>query len=600
MTKKIHTSELDFDLIKSNLKAFLREQEEFTDYDFEGSALSVLLDVLAYNTHYNAIYHNMSVNESFIDSASKRNSVISKANELGYLPISSTSAKAIVNLTISNNNFNAPEFFEIPRYSSFITTIDSTSYTFYNTSNRIAYKSNGQYLFSNLELIEGRLLTYQFTYNPGSRYIIPNPNVDISTIEVIVRENQQSSITETFNKVGSIIDLNETSPIYFTREIENNHHELIFGNGVIGKELSVGNVIEISYLVSNEDIPNGARNFTYNGSVPSGSTVYVSTVKSASGGSQPEDIDSIKWNAPRSYTAQNRLVTAEDYKSIIRSMYSGVQSINVWGGEDNVPPVYGKVFICLLLENKTLTDEIKQEILTNIINPRKNLTTLHEFVEPEYIDIQLNTTVYYNPYLTSLTSNQIESVVRQTVLQYQSDNLDKFDSKFKFSTLSKLIDNSEESISNNITTVRVHYNIPVSYNYANTYNINFRNPIYKSVADISILSTGIYTTDSNKISYIRDIPQSDGSGILELYYYNGVNKIKIKNVGTVDYENGIITISDLEITGLYKTDFKLSIKPKSNDIISFNNQVLSIKDNLLQITPVIESNKPYKFASSRS
>jgi len=352
--------------------------------------------------------------------------------------------------------------------------------------------------------------------------------------------------------------------------------------------------------VSNEDIPNGARNFTYNGSVPSGSTVYVSTVKSASGGSQPEDIDSIKWNAPRSYTAQNRLVTAEDYKSIIRSMYSGVQSINVWGGEDNVPPVYGKVFICLLLENKTLTDEIKQEILTNIINPRKNLTTLHEFVEPEYIDIQLNTTVYYNPYLTSLTSNQIESLVRQTVLQYQSDNLDKFDSKFKFSTLSKLIDNSEESISNNITTVRVHYNIPVSYNYANTYNINFRNPIYKSVADISILSTGIYTTDSNKISYIRDIPQSDGSGILELYYYNGVNKIKIKNVGTVDYENGIITISDLEITGLYKTDFKLSIKPKSNDIISFNNQVLSIKDNLLQITPVIESNKPYKFASSRS
>ena len=600
MTKKIHTSELDFDLIKSNLKAFLQDQEEFTDYDFEGSALSVLLDVLAYNTHYNAIYHNMSVNESFIDSASKRNSVISKANELGYLPISSTSAKAIVNLTISNNNFNAPEFFEIPRYSSFITTIDSTSYTFYNTSNRIAYKSNGQYLFSNLELIEGRLLTYQFTYNPGSRYIIPNPNVDISTIEVIVRENQQSSITETFNKVGSIIDLNETSPIYFTREIENNHHELIFGNGVIGKELSVGNVIEISYLVSNEDIPNGARNFTYNGSVPSGSTVYVSTVKSASGGSQPEDIDSIKWNAPRSYTAQNRLVTAEDYKSIIRSMYSGVQSINVWGGEDNVPPVYGKVFICLLLENKTLTDEIKQEILTNIINPRKNLTTLHEFVEPEYIDIQLNTTVYYNPYLTSLTSNQIESVVRQTVLQYQSDNLDKFDSKFKFSTLSKLIDNSEESISNNITTVRVHYNIPVSYNYANTYNINFRNPIYKSVADISILSTGIYTTDSNKISYIRDIPQSDGSGILELYYYNGVNKIKIKNVGTVDYENGIITISDLEITGLYKTDFKLSIKPKSNDIISFNNQVLSIKDNLLQITPVIESNKPYKFASSRS
>lgn len=597
MSKKINTAELDFEEIKTNLKTFLQGQSEFEDYDFDGSALSVLLDVLAYNTHYNALYHNLAINESFIDSASKRNSVVSKANELGYIPSSAISSKATVSLVFNNPSFTAPEYIELPKYTPFSSSIDGNSYTFLTTSQHIAYKNNGNYTFNNIELIEGTLLTYNFQYVPGSRYILPNDSIDISTIEVSVQETVNSSNIETFKRASSIVNLNETSSAFFIREIEDNKHEIVFGNGIIGKELVEGNVIRVKYITSNKTLSNGARKFTFAGTVPTNTTVFVSTIKSAIGGSEPEDIESIRYFAPKTFTAQNRLVTAEDYKNIILSMYPNIRTINVWGGENNTPPIYGKVFMSIVLKEQSFTDVIKKYILDEIINPRKTLTTVVEFVEPEFIDIRLNTTIYYNPDLTNFTSNELVSSVKETIMNYQYNDLSLFGSKFKFSKLSKLIDETEPSIISNITTVRILYNIPVIYNSKNRYNINFNNPIYKSVSDISVLSTGIYTSESDKICYIKDIPSTE---TMQLYYYDGNTHVKIRDVGTIDYENGIISLYDLNITGLYKSNFKFSIKASSNDIVSVNNQILNIKEELLTITPIIETNKSYKFVSSRS
>ena len=603
--KKIQTTELDFDGIKQNLKTYLQGQSEFSDYDFDGSGLSILLDVLAYNTHYNALYTNLAINEAFLESASKRSSVVSKAKELGYTPNSAKCATAVVGVTFINNSLNAPSFAEIPRYSTFSSNINGSTYTFYTTESHVAQRSNNQYIFNNIEIKEGTYLEFRYTISAGTKIVIPNTNVDISTLRVYVQDDVESSTITTFNLADTIVNVGSTDPIYFIKELDNGLYEIEFGNGVVGKALSVGNIVDITYIVCNADAPNGAASFSYNGPLPGSSEAFVNTQTIAIGGGAAESIDSIKWNAPRMYAAQNRAVTADDYRVLINSMYPGIKSISVWGGESNNPPVYGKVFIAIVPNDGGVLEQAdKDYILDDIINPRKALSVTPEFVDPEYIKIGLDVSFYYDPQMTTRNANDIASLVLQVLQDYNTTSLNTFGGVFKHSRLSTLIDQAEPSITSNITTVKLYKEIIPIFDTSATYNIQLSNPIYNSgVPEESISSTGFYCTDSEELCFIEDVPVPNSTtGNLALFYVNNSSqKIIVKTVGTVDYLSGTISIVNLTITGLLSTPLTVIIAPQSYDVVAARQQFAIIDFDFVTVTPVADiSTQPYTFTSSRS
>lgn len=606
--KKINVTELDFDNIKSNLKNFLKGQDQFQDYDFEGSAMSVLLDVLAYNTHYNALYNNMAINEMFLDSARKRNSIVSLAKMLGYTPRSASCAKAIVTVTVSGGS-NAPSTITLPAYSEFTTNVDGKQYTFYNTGSVTTNRSNNAYTFTDLEITEGRPLNFKYVASAGSRYIIPNSNVDITTLKVRIQENSTSSMYETWSNTDSIVNATSVSKAFWVKEIDDGLYEITFGDGNIGRALDVGNVIHLDYFVSSLDAANGARSFSYNGgTILAGAQVSVTTTGIATNGSDKEANDSIRFNAPKFYAAQNRAVTPDDYKALIYANVPEAKSVSVWGGEDNNPPVYGKTFICIKPKDATkLTSVQKAAITSSILSNRNVVSVIPEIVDPEYINIALNIAVYYNEQDTTRTAAEIATLVRQTVISYNDSDLQTFDGVFRFSKLSKLIDETDPAIVNNITTVLLRRKMTPRYNVSAQYLLNMINPIYYSgVAEESFSSTGFYIAGSDQVHYLDD----DGVRYVRLFRL-GTNATKIivnDQIGTIDYTKGIIDIKNLHITALADVDFELSIAPQSNDVVSALTQVAEIATDHLKITAIADKTASgdlrggynYQFTSSRS
>jgi len=611
--KRISVSELDFDNIKANLKEYLKGQDTFADYDFEGSGLSVLLDVLAYNTHYNGIYTNLAINEMFIDSASKRSSVVSLAKLLGYTPNSATCAKATVTLNITSPS-TGPSVVTVPAFTQFNTTVDGSSYAFYTTQEYSAVGASTNYTIPNVVITEGSPLTFKYTVAAGIRYIIPNANVDLSTVKVRVQENSTSSNFTTYTVSTSIITADSTSKVFWVKEIDDGLYELTFGNGTLGKALDNGNVVHISYFVSSLDAANSASLFSYDGStLYSGSNVSITTTAAASGGGVVEDISSIKFNAPRSYAAQNRAVTPDDYRALIYANFPEAASVAVWGGEDNDPPVYGKTYISV--KPKTagkLTLQQKSDIINTILESKNIVSITPEILDAEYINIALNVTVYYNDRETGYSSTDMASIVRQVILDYDESDLQKFESVFRYSKLSRLIDAAEPSITNNITTVLLRRKLSPRYNISAEYNINVINPIYTSgIADESVISTGFYIKGSEFIHYLTD----DGVGNIVLYYRSvgtatqeSQKIIADAAIGTVDYAAGKVNIKNLNITGLADIDFEISIKPSSNDVISAYTQIAEIARDHLFITAIpdktangdLRAGINYTFTTSRS
>ena len=609
-SKKINVSELDFDAIKTSLKEFLKGQDTFQDYDFDGSGLSVLLDILAYNTHYNAIYNNLSINEMFLDSARKRNSVVSLAKTLGYTPKSASCSKAILSMT-STGDIDSPNLITLPAYSPFYTNVNNKSYVFYNRSTYSASKNTRNvYEFTSIELFEGAPLTYKYTVATGTRYIIPNANVDTSSIIVKVYKSINSSEVITYTLADSVLNVNGTSHIYWVKEIDDGLYELTFGDGNIGFVLENGNIVEIDYMVSNLDAPNNAKVFTYNGNaLYSGFTIpTISTISYATNGTTSESLDSIKFNAPRVYSAQDRAVTVDDYKALIYSQMSDVDSVTAWGGEDATPPVYGKIFICVKpASGNFLTQQQKDYLLYNILSPKKVTTVTPVIVDAEYINIELNTTVYYNELETTRTNAQLQTIIQNEIETYNQNDLQKFDGILRYSKLSKLIDNSELSILNNITTIILHRKIYPKYNISAQYTVSLITPIYYSgVPEDIVLSTGFYISgDATKVYYLVD----DGIGNMLLFYYNQtVRVITNSKIGTVDYKNGIINIYNLNISMIVGSTLELSIKPQSNDIVSAYTQIVQIDPARVNVTIIsdktINGNTAggtnYIFASSRT
>jgi hypothetical protein len=611
--KRISVSELDFDNIKANLKEYLKGQDTFSDYDFEGSGLSILLDVLAYNTHYNGIYTNLAVNEMFLDSASKRSSVVSLAKLLGYTPNSAKCASAILTLNITSPS-TGPSVVTIPAFTQFNTTVDGNSYAFYTTQEYSAVGASTNYTIPNVVITEGSPLSFKYTVASGTRYIIPNANVDLATVKVRVQENSTSSNFTTYTISTSVIQADSTSKVFWVKEIDDGLYELTFGDGTLGKALENGNVVNISYFVSSLDAPNGATLFSYNGStVYSGASVSITNTSAAAGGGVVEDIASIKFNAPRTYAAQNRAVTPDDYRALIYANFPEAASVAVWGGEDNDPPIYGKTYISV--KPKTagkLTLQQKSDILNTILETKNIVSITPEIVDAEYINISLNVTVYYNDRETGYSSTDMAAIVRQVILDYNESDLQKFESVFRYSKLSRLIDQAEPAITNNITTVLLRRKLNPRYNISAEYNINVINPIYSSgMSEESITSTGFYINGSEFIHYLSD----DGVGNMVLYYRSvgtttqESQKIIVDStIGTVDYAAGKINIKNLNITGLADIDFEISIKPSSNDVISAYTQIAEIAVDHLYVTAIpdktangdLRAGKNYTFTTSRS
>lgn len=607
--KKINVAELDFDAIKNNLKEFLRGQTEFQDYDFEGSAMAVLLDVLAYNTHYNALYNNLSINEMFLDSARKRNSVVSIAKMLGYTARSSTCSTATVNILVSGGSAT-PSNLTIPAYSQFLTTVDGVQYTFYNRGSLTTVRTGTAYNYIGVELVEGTPIANKIAVQSGQKYIIPNADIDLNTLTVRVQENATSSVYETYTRSETIVTATPETKIYFVKEIDDGLYEVVFGDGNIGRALENGNIVHLDYFVSSKDLTNGARIFTYNGAtLISGATVQISTTSPASNGAEKEEIDSIRFNAPKFYAAQNRAVTPDDYKTLVLANVPEAQSVACWGGEDNNPPVYGKTFICVKPKNSTkLTTVQKAAVISSVLQSRNVVSVIPEIVDPEYLNIALDITVYYNEQETTRSGSEIESIVRNTILEYDKKELQKFDGVFRQSKLSRLIDASESSIVSNITTVLIRRQLTPRYNTSAQYILNIINPIYADGLGNggSFETTGFFIAGSDEIHFMND----DGVGFIRLFKYgaNGVKQYVNTRIGTVDYANGVVDIRNLHITALADVDLEVSIKPLSYDVVSALTQIAQIADEHLNVRAIADKTATgdlrggynYTFTSSRS
>ncbi len=606
-SKRIRVNALDFDEIKDNLKSFLNAQDKFQDYDFEGSAFSILLDVLAYNTHYNGIYTNLAVNEMFLDSASKRSSVVSLAKMLGYIPNSAKCAKAYVNATITAPTYN-PDVITLPASQPFLTSIDGVSYTFYNTSDLTTVAVGGTYTFNNIELIEGIPLQFSYTIKEGQKYIIPNQNVDLSTLIVKVRETSDDDTFIVYTPAESMTQLDANTKSFFVKELDDGVYEVYFGDGVVGYKPIDGNFLTLEYYVSSLEAPNGANTFSYAGTALLGSGLTVTASTAALGGSSAETIDSIKYNAPRLYAAQNRAVTTEDYKSLIYKNFPQARSVVVWGGEDNDPPVYGKTFICVKPTDTTrLTDAQKDFIKNNIIAPKSIVSITPEFIDPEYFNVQIDVTAYYNSKVSDKTPAQLETIIRDAIYAYDDTNLQKFDGVLRYSQLVRLIDEVDQAIVNNTTKILVRREFTPRYNLSSEYKLNMINPIFNSTIPAeSVISTGFYIPNTSNVHYIDD----DGQGNLRLFYFDAQQNKYIVNpkIGEVNYSKGTLIVRNLTITSMADATFEFVLKPESYDVVTAYNQIVQVARNYLNVKVVNDmtaagsnqAGKNYIFTSIRN
>ena len=584
-TKRIKVSDLDFDQIKSNLKNFLKGQDKFQDYDFDGSSFSILLDVLTYNTHYNAIYTNLAVNEMFLDSASKRSSVVSIAKMLGYTSTSASCAKAYINATVTAPTYN-PDVVTLPAGQPFLTSIDGVSYTFYNTSDVTTVSAGGVYTFENVELIEGTPLIYTYTVQASQRYILPNPNIDLSTLKVKIRETATSDTYIIYMPAESMTTLDSTTKAYFVKELDSGQYEVYFGDGVVGYKPEDGNFLTFEYYVSSLEGPNGANTFSYAGTALLGSGLTVVAQSGALGGASPESIESIKYNAPRLYAAQNRAVTTEDYKSLIYKNFPQADSIVVWGGEDNDPPIYGKTFICVKpTDSSKLTETQKNYIKNNIIAPKSIVSITPEFIDPEYFNVQIDVTAYYSAKISDKTPAQLQTIIRNTIYDYDDVNLKKFDGVLRYSQLVRLVDDCDPAIINNTTKIKIRREFVPRYNLSSEYKMNMINPIYKSTIPAeSILTTGFYIPNSANIHYIDD----DGVGNLRLFYFDSTQNKVIVNptIGVVTYTTGYLIVRNLTISAMADQTFEFIIKPASYDVVTAYNQIVQVAREYLTVSVV--------------
>ena len=584
---KLNIAELDFDSIKNNLKDYFASQAEFTDHDFGGSAISVMLDILAYNTYYNAYYVNMLASESFLDSAQLRDSVVSKASMLGYTPKSSIGAKANVSITVTPAD--APATITIDKYTQFSSTVNGTSYTFCTSDSTTVTPVNGVYTASGVKLAQGIPLTFRYTANTANteqKFLLPNANTDMDTLTVTIQESASDTNTSVYTKATDITTINSTSNVYFVNEHTNGQFRVQFGDGTLGRKPTTGNIVLLKALVAEGADVNGANTFSASGTVGGYSTVSVAVTNAAAGGSDRETLESIKFNAPKTYETQNRAVTTDDYKKIVEGNVSGLDSVSVWGGQDHSTPTFGKVFVSAKPTGATSLSAAQITSIKEAVSSYNMVAITPEVVDPDIVDLIFDTTVKYDSRLTTLSSGAVAASVIDTMQTYKTNNLLKFGSIFRYSALSTDIDKTESSIISNLTTITAKKGITPSTTTADSYTISFNNAIYNpsTTYEGAVTSSAFAYTDSTGTAY-STCYLDDKNGVFRIFYLSGADKVILsETAGTVTYSNGYISITSFKPDSFSGSTIDFTITPATNDLVPVRNQIFEIANTNITVT----------------
>tara|TARA_R110000824_G_scaffold49838_16_gene139708 strand:+ start:1727 stop:3700 length:1974 start_codon:yes stop_codon:yes gene_type:complete len=596
-TKSLQVADLDFDRIKAQFKRFLQNQDQFRDYDFEGSGMSILLDILAYNTHYNGFYANMLASEMFLDSSVIRSNVVSRAKQLGYRPSSLKGATVEVNITLTDTTSAASGVTEItiPKGTRFSTMLGSRPFVFSTIENSIAYLTDPTgarqtYTADKVEIKEGLLFSEIYVSSGISteKFTIPTANVDMSTLVVSVNGDR-------FNQLDNFSQVASSSNTFFTQEGQDGKYEFYFGDGNVGRKLNSSDIVQADYIASMAgEGGNGARTFVPAHAIANRTTIAVTLANSASsyaasGGAEREGIDSIKFRAPLNYEAQGRAVTVNDYRAQIINDVPGVDAVNVWGGEYNKPPEYGKVFISIKPSSGYSLSNMEKDRIKRIIQQKNLVTITPIIVEPEYIYVTINAQVMYDPQETSMIVSDIRSLVRGVIQNYSDVQLAKFNSYYRNSILTGLIDSSERSIRSNLTTVGLRKYLKPVLNTSLNYTVRFSNPIYHPHdGHMSILNSTSFSYLFDNDLYL-DCSLTDSNGRVHVVQYGpDGGPIIVADVGTINYDSGIVGLINFRPITINDRSENISIKvkPRYSDILPAFNELVIIDSNDITATLV--------------
>jgi len=590
-SNKISVTDLEFDSIKSNLKAHLKAQTQFQDYDFDGSSMDVLMDVLAYNTHYMGYYANMLGNEMFLDTSSLRSSVVSHVKHLNVIPTSVTAPTAYLNMTFTPDN--SPVSLTVAKDTQFKTVISGNSYTFTTTTATTIFPVSNLYYVNSLAIKEGTLLNNAYTVdlsNPNQRFLIPNSNVDTSTVVVKVQNSASDSTVVTYADGNSldVTTISSTQKVYFLQEVEEQQYEIFFGDGAVGKQLADGNIVFIEYLSTGGVAANKASTFTASGTVAglTSANYTLTTAVAATGGAAIESMKSLKINAPKLYQAQKRSTTKDDYKALLLQERPDIESVTIFGGEEASPPVYGKVYIAIKpTGNTSYSNTVKDNIKTTILNKSNVVTVIPEIIDPIFYYVLVDTVVNYDPVVLLTTEDVLKASISTSINSYFTSSLQKFDQKFRYSNLTKIIDNTDNAIRNSKTSIKYQMRMtPQTLGTTDTYTLEFNTPLTKS----SVVSTAFTTSDGNTY-YLLD----DGAGIIKVVraiYTNGVVTAwspttyftiadGSQNQGTIDYDTGKIVLNNFNphtiLDGTAYIKFTVTPDTNNQDVTPLREQILT-------------------------
>lgn len=583
---------LDFDQIKTSIKDYLRANSNFTDFDFEGSNFSVLIDTLAYNTYINAFNSNLSVNEVFLDSATLRENVVSLARNIGYVPRSRKCSTAVVSFNISTTNDTST--LSLQPELVCVGSVDNSSYIFSIPEEITRNVINGSASFENITIYQGRFLSLTFTVDASldQRFIIPNPYVDTDTIRVYVKGSSDTGLGKKYSLVDNIITINKDSEIFLVQEVKDEKYELLFGDGVFGKKLETGSVITVNYIVTDGRDGNGASEFSFAGSIKNSNgtliapsdTITVSTVQSSKNGSNIESIDSIKYFAPRLYSSQYRAVTASDYESIIKTIiYPNAELVNVVGGEELDPPEYGSISISIKPKNGLYLSQFDKQLILSRLKQYSITGINQKIVDVKVLYVELDSYIYYNISTASGPEN-IRTKIENSLTTYrESLDLNKFGGRFKYSKMLQLIDNTDVSITSNITKIIIRRNLNVLLNQFTEYELCYGNRFHINSEGANIKSTGFKIASETDFLYFTDIPNTDKiTGTIAVIKLSSNPDVPpttvIKSAGIVNYVTGEIRINAINIvqTELPNSVVEIQAYPESNDVIALKELYLSL------------------------
>ena len=600
-SSQINVTDLDFDNISDNLKNYLKGQEIFKDYNFEGATLSILIDLLAYASHIGAVNTNIAASELFLDSAQIRKNVVSRAKDLGFTPASETASSA--NMTMEVNNVRSADgsvpsitSMIMPRGTIFRTNYEGSNYEFVTASSYTPTVDSNKFTYSNVELVQGTYSQDQFINDnqiKNAKYVLSNSRVDKNRMTVTVNSGGTSSSYALSTDISTITT---TSKVYYTQENEDGYLEIYFGDGTLGAKLLDGDIITVDYVIVDDTHADGANRFTQVSAINGFSDSSIVVSANASGGSEKESMESIKFKATKFYTSQNRLVTLNDYKAKVQEYYPNADAVAVWGGEDNNPPQYGKVFIALKPQNADYLSETEKSSVLSNLNKLNMLTVRPQIVDADIVKILISSTFKYNPSLTTLTGGELETLVKNTIVKFDTDNLNGFDAIFRHSNLTKTIDESDSSILSNTTNIRLKKKLkPTISSNAKGYTVSLGNALYNPHSGHNTESGGITQTtgfyvqgDSVNINYFDD----DGKGVLRRYYLSGSTRIyQDSAAGTVDYSTGLITINAITLTSTVNTDTSIdfTVIPSGLDVVAERGNLIDISVDDIKTTGEVDT-----------